>query len=485
MRRHSETQTPHRSLWFTFATVILGVLFLAGTLSRAAAQSHSEVALDWPKLNQEAIEKLSDYIRVDTSNPPGNEVRAAAWYAKIFKAEGIPYETGESAPGRGSIVARLKGSGKEPALILLNHMDVVPVSREFWTVNPFAGLQRDGYLWGRGSEDMKSLGIAELLAFLELHRSHVALRRDVIFLGTADEEVGGIYGAGWVAKNRPNWYEGAGFLITEGSSTRVDSSGHVVFYGVGPTEKTPGWLKLTAKGRSGHGSIPIPDSATNRLVAALERLRTYRAPLELTPPIEAVLRSMAPYELEPWRSRFMNLRAFVASPDAYADLQDSPAFLALLTNTISITGLEGSKKINIIAPSASALLDCRLLPGWTIERWRDQVRKIIQDDSMEIETVMNFPSTVSPVDTPLYAAIEETVKRLHPDAGVAQSMITGFTDSHYFRAHGIVSYGVAPFALPEEDARRVHGNDERIPVKAYTDGVRLVWELVYKFCRAE
>ena len=422
---------------------------------------------------------------MDTSNPPGNEARAAEWYGKIFDAEGIPYETAESAPGRSNLVARLKGTGSEPALILLNHTDVVPVSREFWTVDPFGGVQRDGYIWGRGAEDMKSLGVAELLVFLELHREHVALRRDVIFLATADEEAGGDFGAGWVTLNRPNWISGAGFLLTEGAQSRVDDKGRPINFGIGPTEKTPGWLKLTATGRSGHGSIPIPNSAVNRLLAALEHLRNYRPPLEVTPSIESALRSIAPYEAEPWRSRFLNLRQFVASPGAYEALTQRPTILALLTNTISITGLEGSKKINVIPPSASALLDCRLLPGWTIERWRKQVKKIIQDDSIQIETVLNFASTASPINTLLYADIQEAVKRLHPDAGVAQSIETGFTDSHFFRERDIVSYGFAPFAIPEADTARVHGNDERIPVKAYTDGVRLLWEVVYNFSRTE
>jgi acetylornithine deacetylase/succinyl-diaminopimelate desuccinylase-like protein len=467
------------------AAVIATVVFAWTPAHRAGAPSHAEVALDWPKINQEAIEKLCDYIRVDTSNPPGNEARAAEWYGKIFDAEGIPYETAESAPGRSNLVARLKGTGSEPALILLNHTDVVPVSREFWTMDPFGGVQRDGYIWGRGAEDMKSLGVAELIAFLELHREHVPLRRDVIFLATADEEAGGDFGAGWVTLNRPNWISGGGFLLTEGAQSKVDDKGRPIYFGVGPTEKTPGWLKLTATGRSGHGSIPIPESAVNRLLTALERLRNYRPPLEVTPPIESALRAAAAYEAEPWRSRFLNLRQFVASPGAYEELRQRPAILALLTNTISITGLEGSRKINIIPPSASALLDCRLLPGWTIERWRKQLKMIVQDDSIQIETVLNFASTASPINTLLYADIQEAVKRLHPDAGVAQSIETGFTDSHFFRERNIVSYGFAPFAIPEADTARVHGNDERIPVKAYTDGVRLLWEVVYNFSRTE
>ena len=456
-------------------------LFLLALTPLALAQSSA--APDWPALDKEAIQKLQTYIGVNTTNPPGNEIRAAQWYAKIFKAEGIPYEIAESAPGRASIVARLKGSGSEPALILLNHMDVVPVSREYWRVEPFAGVIQDGYLWGRGSIDMKSLGIAQLLAFLELHRLHVPLRRDVIFLGTADEEAGGNFGAGWVVKNRPQWISGAGFLLTEGAGSLADASGKPIYFGVGPTEKTPAWLKLTATGRSGHASIPIVDSAPNHLVAALDRLRQYRPPLELTPPIEAMLRTHAPYEPEPWRTRLADIKSFLAQPDAYDLLEQRPDLLSRLTNTISITGLTGSNKVNIIPPEASAELDCRLLPGWTIDRWVAQIKSIIGDPSIRVDVILNFPPAVSSTDTPLFASIEKAVHSLDPGAGVVQTVDSGFTDSHFFRDHGITSYGFEPFALTRQDDRRVHGNNERIPLKSFTDGVRLYWHIVNDFVR--
>jgi acetylornithine deacetylase/succinyl-diaminopimelate desuccinylase-like protein len=465
------------------AILVLAMAFFA-CIRPARAQS-TAAAPDWHALESDAVQKLSAYVRVDTTNPPGNEIRAADWYAKIFQAEGIAYQIAESAPGRGNIVARLKGSGSEPALILLNHMDVVPVSRSYWTVDPFAGIIRDGYLWGRGSIDMKSIGILELLTFLELHRLHVPLRRDVIFIGTADEEAGGIFGAGWVVKNRPQWIAGAGFMVTEGAGSLADDSGTPVYFGVGPTEKTPAWLRLIATGRSGHGSVPIPDSAPNRLVAALDRLRQYRPPLELTPAVEQMLRTHAPYEQEPWRGRFANPPSFLAQPDAYDLLMKRPEILARLTNTISITALQGSNKTNIIPSEASAELDCRLLPSWTIDRWVAQIHSIINDPAIRVEVILNFPPAVSSTDTPLFASMEKAVRELDPGAGVVQSVDAGFTDSHYFRDKGIVSYGFEPYALTQEDEERVHGDNERIPVKSYTDGLHVLWNVVYDFCSAK
>ena len=221
--------------WLSAAISLAAILLLVSARPPAGnskghdrkTAARADVAPEWPKLDEEAVKNLSEYIRVDTSNPPGNEARAVDWFKKIFDAEGIPYDTAESAPGRGNIVARLKSSkpNGEPALILLNHMDVVPVSREYWTVDPFAGLVRDGYVWGRGAEDMKSTGIAQLMVFLELHRAQVPLRRDVIFLGTADEEAGGLFGPGWLLKNKPEWTAGAGFLLTEGANTPAGDSG--------------------------------------------------------------------------------------------------------------------------------------------------------------------------------------------------------------------------------------------------------------------
>jgi len=467
--------------------IFLGSIFVSIALlplaSRARAQSAGATSPDWQALQNEAIQKLTAYIAVNTTNPPGNEILAAQWYAKIFQAEGVPFEIAESAQGRGNIVARLKGTGSEPALILLNHMDVVPVSRSFWTVDPFAGLVRDGYLWGRGSLDMKSLGILQLLTFLELHRLHVPLRRDVIFVGTADEEAGGNFGAGWVVENRPQWLTGAGFMLTEGAGSLADAAGKPIYFGVGPTEKTPAWLRLTATGRAGHASVPSPDSAPNRLIAALERVRQYRPPLELTSPVGVMLRTHAPYEPEPWRGRFLNLKSFLAQPDAYDLLQKRPDILARLTNTISITSLQGSNKTNIIPSQATAELDCRLLPGWTIDRWLAQVRGIVNDPSIKIEVILNFPPATSSTGTPLFASIEKAVHALDPGAGVVQTVDAGFTDSHFFRDKGIVSYGFEPFAVTREDDHRVHGDNERIPLKNYQDGMHLLWNVVYDFVR--
>ncbi len=466
-----------------------GILFcvcviLAVPLGRGLAQSRSE-PIDWDAIDSEAVALLANYLKVDTSNPPGNELRGVEFFKKLFDAEGIPYQVGESARGRGNIVARLKGSGQDKALVLLNHMDVVPVNQEFWLVDAFSGEIKDGYIWGRGAVDMKGEGIAELMTFLLLHRNKVPLRRDVIFLATADEEAGGMMGAGWVVRDHPEWIQGAGYLLNEGARSKADAEGRPVFFGIGFTEKTPGWIRLVATGTPGHGSVPKPDSAVNRLIAALERLRTYRSPLRLTPPVERYFESVAPYEPPPLDKRYANMRESLGDPAFVAELEKAPRYTALLRNTISITGLSASKKVNVIPPVASAEVDCRLLPGVTMADWIREVKQVIRDDSIQVETILNFPQSESPADTPLAETIRKVVKQQYPQAGFVFPVQTGFTDSHVFRDLGIVSYGFVPFALSDADVDRAHGNDERIPVKAFTDGVRLMWEVVYHFSKAE
>jgi acetylornithine deacetylase/succinyl-diaminopimelate desuccinylase-like protein len=273
--------------------------------------------------------------------------------------------------------------------------------------------------------------------------------------------------------------------MTEGGGSLGDDSGKPIYFGVGPTEKTPAWLKLTATGRAGHGSVPIPDSAPNKLIAALERLRQYKPPLELTPPIAAMLRTHAPYESEPWRTRFSNMDEFLAQPDAREQLLKRPEILARLENTISITSLQGSNKTNIIPPEASAELDCRVLPGWTVDRWVAQIRSIINDPSIKVDVILNFPPAVSSTDTPLFAAIRKSVQELDSSAGVVQTVDAGFTDSHFFREKGIVSYGFEPFALTQEDDERVHGDNERIPVNTFLSGAHLYWNVVHDFAGAK
>jgi acetylornithine deacetylase/succinyl-diaminopimelate desuccinylase-like protein len=261
-----------------FISLLLGVFVFAASQTAVANSP-----LNWDAVQKEALELFIQYLKIDTTNPPGKEIRAANFFAEICKREGIEHKVFEPFPGRGTLWARLRGDGSKRPVILLNHTDVVPHSPEFWSVPAFSAEIKDGFIYGRGAMDMKSLGMAQFVTMLALKRGRIPLKRDIIFLATADEEAGGLQGAGWFAKNHPELIGKAEFLFNEGGSNVVDVSGKVLAVGVGPSEKTPVWLRLTATGEPGHGSVPRPNSSVNRLLRALNRLMEYNPPVQITP----------------------------------------------------------------------------------------------------------------------------------------------------------------------------------------------------------
>ena len=448
------------------------VLVLAFLPSALAAQR----PVDQGRLQDETVERVRAYLRLDTTNPPGNESRAVEFFARVFDAEGVAWETAESAPGRGNIWARIEG-GDAPALLLLHHSDVVPADRSFWSVDPLSGELRDGHVYGRGALDTKALGIVHLQAFLALHRSGRPLSRDVIFMATADEEAGGFFGAGWLVENRPEIFEGVGLLLNEGGGGSL-AEGRESF-SVEVTQKVPLWLRLVAKGAPGHGSRPPVMSAVDRLVRALERVHTHEFEPRMVPAVAAYLESLASTVDAEWAARFRSPEDSLRDADALLELQiDHPSLHALVRNTCSVTMLEGSEKINVIPPSASAQLDCRLVPDQDPDAFESLLRTVINDPLVEVERLMAFTPAVSTTDTELYRAIEEVTRAHHPQATVVPGVLTGFTDSHFFRDLGIVSYGYSPFLVPREDEGGVHGNDERISVENLWQGTLTMLEIV-------
>ncbi len=449
-------------------------------LPRRAALIAAPAGDDWLDIGREATELLGQYLRINTTNPPGNEIEAARWLQAVLAREGIAAEILEPAPGKANLVARLAGDGSARPVVLLNHMDVVEASREYWTVDPFGGVVRDGYLYGRGALDMKGGAIAQLMALIVLKRTGRPLARDVIFLATADEEIGGGVGAAWIVRERPDLVRGAEFLINEGGAMQADASGAITTVGIGVTEKAPFWLHVTARGGAGHGSRPTPDNAVERLVRALARIEAWETPLALTPAAEAYLRGLASQEREPRRRAWLeNPAAALADPQGRAVLTDDVFLNALVRNTISITRLAGSGKVNVIPPVARAEVDVRLLPGQDAQAFLTELRRLVNDSLVTIEPQgVSWPATESPLDNALTRAVADVTRRHAPGATVMPSMLAGFTDSHLFRRLGIASYGVQPFPVSEADARGVHGNDERVSVAAVGFGVRYLFEVL-------
>jgi acetylornithine deacetylase/succinyl-diaminopimelate desuccinylase-like protein len=420
-------------------------------------------------IDDEALSWLQQFLRVDTINPPGNEIRAVEFIGNILKAEGIPYHSAESAPGRGNIWARLEG-GDKPALILLQHTDVVPADPNYWTTDPLSGELRDGFVWGRGAMDMKGTGISQLAAFVSLKRAGLKLNRDVILVATADEEAGGLYGAGWLVENHPEIFAGAGLLLNEGGNG-TQSARELVF-NVEVTQKVPVWLRLTAVDTPGHGSLPNATSSVTRIVEALNRLRENPFPPRLVPEVEVLFHSLAASETAEWQASYSNIASAVKQPGFTDELLAHSVFMhALIRDTCSATRLEASNKINVVPPQAWAELDCRILPDRPSDVFVAEVREMLAGTGVEIEVLMAFTPAISTTDTSLYRAIEQVTAQRHPGSRVVPAVATGFTDSHFTRDLGIASYGFDPIVIPESEFSRIHGNDERVNVEAFKQGV--------------
>jgi acetylornithine deacetylase/succinyl-diaminopimelate desuccinylase-like protein len=438
---------------------------------------------DREALAEQAVERLVSYLQIDTTNPPGNESRAVEFLAKIFEAEGVAYESGESAPGRGNIWARLQG-GRKPALMLLNHSDVVPADASAWEEPPFAANIKDGEIWGRGASDMKSAAIIQLQAFLALHRQGRRLNRDVIFAATADEEAGGYLGAGWLAKQHRNLVRGTGYVLNEGGGGTLMEGGVPVF-GVEVTQKVPLWLRLEARGNPSHGARPRVESSVTRLIRALSRISEYDFEPRVLPALDVFFKGTADLARSDLVESFRNMPEAVKDREFLLALQIyRPSVHSSIRNTCSITRLGGSDKINVVPVSAFAELDCRLLPDEDPDAFVEQLKSIMNEPDINISKLLSFAPAVSPSDTELFGVIEDVLTEEFPNARVLPSMSVGFTDSHFFRDLGITAYGFVPMLRDPREMKPgegAHGNNERVSVENVKRGTRLMLEMLEQF----
>ena len=420
-------------------------------------------------IETEAVEWLKAYLQIETVNPPGNESRAVDYIANIFEQEGIEFNSAESAPGRGNIWARIEG-GDKPALVLLHHSDVVPVNEKYWDFDPFSGEIKDGYILGRGALDMKGTGISHLANFINLHRQGKKLNRDVIFIGAADEESGGNFGVGWLVKNHPEIFEGAGLLLNEGGSG-YKSNDSIVF-SVEITQKVPVWLRLTAIDTPGHGSSPRSTSSVSRVVEALNIIWNNPFPPRIIPEVEKVFIERSGGLDEPYSSEYRNIKESIKDPIFMQRLQSfSASAHALTRDTCSLTRMMGSSKINVVPPEAWAEVDCRMLPDRTTEEFISDFKALIKDTGVEVELIMSAVPAISQTDSELFLAIEDFSKNNYPGSRVAPSVSTGFTDSRFTRGLGIQSYGFNPLISTGDEYSSIHGNNERINEKSFRQSV--------------
>lgn len=423
---------------------------------------------------------MQEYLRIDTTNPPGNELRAAQFFKQILDGEGIENHVFEYAPGRANLWAVLPHNGaqaKRP-LILLNHTDVVTSDASHWSVPPFSGEIVKGSMYGRGAQDMKEEGLAQLIVMIMLKREKVALDRDVIFLAVADEEAAGT-GTDWFIANKRDLLRNAEFLINEGGENLLQD-GKVRYVGVDVGEKTPLWLHITAHGRPGHGSRPIPDSAPNRLTRALNRLIQYQPPLRVLPVVDEFFKTMAPYE-PPQRARmFADIRRAIQDKAVQRQIAADESINFLLRDTISLTMLGGSQQTNVIPPEAWANVDVRLLPGADPKEFLQSIRKVVDDPdvTVEPENAEFRVANSSPTDTVLYNAIRKVSQAYFGEVPVAPRITSGYTENQRYRPLGIDAYGYTPYTATEEEGSTEHGNDERVRLEEVRRAPKILFDVV-------
>jgi acetylornithine deacetylase/succinyl-diaminopimelate desuccinylase-like protein len=437
------------------------------------------VSIDWTALGEEAVDLLRRYLMIDTTNPPGNEAEGAKFLAAVLARDGITSEIVESAPGRANLMARLAGDGSLPGIVLHHHIDVVYADRRYWTVDPFGGVVRDGYLYGRGAIDMKSTGIMHLAALLALRRARVPLTRALVFLATADEEAGSLHGARFVADTRRDWLAGAEYALSELGGIESHAGlraplGHIVI-----SEKTGLPLTLTARSDPGHGSMPWPDTAPHRLVRALGRLLAAERPLRVLPEVQEYFSRLASVLPEGQGGGYDDLARSLTDAAFRARFLTDRLHAAMVRTTFAVTMLKGSAKSNVIPPEASAGIDCRMLAGDDPQEIVGWVRRVIDDDRVEV-MITGEPKipNLSPPDTELYKALADALRRRAPGTVVAPEVLVAFTDNWVFRRCGLHGYGWSPFVLDDGEWHRVHGNDERLSLENIRAGARCYVEML-------
>ncbi len=462
-------------------------------------------AIAWQRAHEELVETLRALIRIPSVNPPdppGPETDAARYVAAALGDAGLRPEVVEPLPGRGSVVAHLRGdgSGGEP-LLLLSHLDVVPAPPDGWTRDPFGADVADGYVWGRGAVDMKSM-VALEVAVLRLLAGEAraagrdpssdpipGLRRDVLFAATADEEAGGRLGAGWLVEHRPETIRAAGAL-NECGGISFDLAGRR-FYAIGVAERGYAVYRLTVRGTWGHGSMPREDNAAVRAAELVRRLAV-QGPPRPTPVVRRLLEAVAA-ELPP---SLAGLVRAIGSPDggesdraieALCDPGYGRAIRAILRDTASPNVIRAGVKYNVIPGLAELEVDCRTLPGTDESAMREELRRRAGDDlwaHVEPEAILVAPAVEAPLDGELYPLLEATLREHDPDGIPVPVMVPFATDAKHTAKLGVPTYGFSPLRLDPSEPflERFHGTDERVSEDALRFGLLVLYDVVGRFC---
>src|SRR5215472_1001822 len=440
---------------------------------------------DTSAIAKEAQGWLADLIKINTSNPPGNEQPAAAYLVKVLEKEGVKPEILDLGPGRSAVVARLRSSvlpDPSKALLLVAHMDVVPAEKARWTVDPFAAVIKDGYLYGRGAVDDKGMLAANLAVFIALKRANAHLNRDVIFLATADEEGGGDASIRMLIAKYWDKFA-AGFAINEGGNVFM-KDGKVQYIGVQASEKVAVNISVIAHGTSGHASQPTKDNAVLHLAAAIAKIGTYIAPVHFTAIVRRYFEGLVPLEDDEIAKWIRSMDTPDRGEHAQRVVSDaSPLWNAMMRDTIAPTVLSAGLANNVIPAEARANLNVRLLPGDSINTVLNDLTKLVNDPVVKLEVQPNAGLAAPPssLESAFYTVICQVASREFGGAPALPFQSTWLTDSAQLRLHNVQAYGLVPFPLADEDLKRMHGDDERIPVASFDKGIEVLNKIVTEF----
>ena len=443
--------------------------------------------INWNRVRDEAVDILSRYIRINTTNPPGNEMEGALFLKDILEKEGFECIIKESEKGRGNLVTKYKGDGTKSPLLLLHHIDVVPAEADKWLHPPFSGRMKDGEIWGRGAYDCKSLGVMELLVLLLLKRNGFGSKRDIILAATSDEEAGGKYGAEWMLKNHFDLMN-ADFVINEGgiAGYTVNKSS---MYLCQTAEKGVCWIRLKFTGTPGHASMPQGRNCISEMASVIERISRHQSRLQKSPIAVTFIEGLAKEQNFMEEEIFLGILDDTLSSDVLAQIPDAGLMNILntmLRNTFVPTVTHGGSKTNVIPSECYCEIDCRMLPGENPESILKELREVSGGTAeFEIEVLGSSTPTESSISTELYSTINRCVKRHDPYAKTIPFISAGASDSRFFREKGIVAYGFAPLKIGEplsSHLQRMHGHNEKIYIESLSYAIKVLYDVVFEFC---
>jgi acetylornithine deacetylase/succinyl-diaminopimelate desuccinylase-like protein len=445
------------------------------------AEAQERYPVDWDAVGVEAMEHFRALLRIDTSNPPGNETEAAAYLRAVLEAEGVQTETFALDPSRANLVTRIRGNGSGRPILVMAHTDVVGAQRESWSVDPFAAVTRDGYVYGRGTLDDKDNVAAGLVLMLLLHRTGVELDRDVIFLAEAGEEATPEFGIDFMIDEHWDRIEAEYCLAEGGGAVSVD--GRVTYVSIATTEKFPMRVRLVARGTAGHGSVPRIDNAVSTLARAVARVSGWQTPLRLNETTRAYFARLAEISPPEEAARY----GAILSPAEQSRIEryfeeHEPQHFSLLRTSVVPTMMTAGFRVNVIPGETEAYLDVRGLPDENPEEFYRDLAGVINDPAVEIvpQEIYRPQSAPSSLDNEMFRALEAATERLFPGAVTVPTMLTGATDMAQVRVQGTQCYGFGPVRTAADVAGGggAHGDDERIPESSLLPLVRYLWHAV-------